>query len=98
MRINTNVSALTALGNLNKVQSSVAGSMEKLSSGFRINRAGDDAAGLGISNQLNADIRAMSQAARNAEQAGGAPDHGRRRPERQLDPRAYEGARRAVRV
>jgi flagellin len=70
MRINTNVSALTALSNLNKVQDAVSSSMEKLSSGFRINKAGDDAAGLGISNQLNADIRAMTQASRNAEQAG----------------------------
>jgi len=70
MRINTNISALTALGNLNKVQDAVSSSMEKLSSGFRINKAGDDAAGLGISNQLNADIRAMTQASRNAEQAG----------------------------
>ncbi len=70
MRINTNVSALTALGNLNKVQDNVASSMQKLSSGFRINKAGDDAAGLGISNQMGADIKAMTQASRNAEQAG----------------------------
>ncbi len=70
MRINTNVSALTSLGNLNKVQNAVSSSMEKLSSGFRINRAGDDAAGLGISNQMGADIKAMTQASRNAEQAG----------------------------
>ena len=69
MRINTNVGALNALGNLNKVQDAVSSSMEKLSSGFRINRAGDDAAGLGISNQMNADIKAMQQTSRNAEQA-----------------------------
>jgi flagellin len=70
MRINTNVSALTALSNLNKVQDAVGSSMQKLSSGFRINKAGDDAAGLGISNQMGADIKAMTQASRNAEQAG----------------------------
>jgi flagellin len=70
MRINTNVSALTALSNLNRVQDEVSNSMQKLSSGFRINRAGDDAAGLGISNQMNADIKAMQQTSRNAEQAG----------------------------
>jgi flagellin len=70
MRINTNVSSLNALSNLNKVQDSVSSSMEKLSSGFRINKAGDDAAGLGISNQMNADIKAMEQTSRNAEQAG----------------------------
>jgi flagellin len=44
--------------------------MAKLSSGFRINKSGDDAAGLGIANKLNADVRASSQASRNAEQAG----------------------------
>jgi flagellin len=70
MRINTNVSALTALSNLNKVQDAIGSSMQKLSSGFRINKAGDDAAGLGISNQMGADIKAMTQASRNAEQAG----------------------------
>jgi flagellin len=70
MRINTNVSALNALSNLNKVQDAVSSSMQKLSSGFRINKAGDDAAGLGIANQMNADIKAMQQTSRNAEQAG----------------------------
>jgi len=70
MRINTNVSALNALSNLNKVQDAVSSSMEKLSSGFRINRAGDDAAGLGIANQMGSDITAMTQASRNADQAG----------------------------
>jgi len=69
MRINTNVSALGAYNNLSKVQSSVNESMAKLSSGFRINKAADDAAGLGISNKLRADIRSMTQASRNAEQA-----------------------------
>lgn len=68
MRINTNVSAMNAANNLSKVQNAVSSSMEKLSSGFRINHASDDAAGLGIANKLRADGRALSQASRNAEQ------------------------------
>ncbi len=69
MRINTNVSALRAQGNLTRVENEVSASMAKLSSGFRITRAADDAAGLGIANVLRADIRSLGQAARNAEQA-----------------------------
>jgi flagellin len=69
MRINTNVSALQASLNLNKTQDQAAASMAKLSSGFRINRAADDAAGLGIANKLRADTRSLVQASRNAEQA-----------------------------
>ncbi len=69
MRINTNVAANEASRNLNRVNMDVSGSMAKLSSGFRINKAGDDAAGLGIANKLRADTRALSQAAKNAEQA-----------------------------
>jgi len=69
MRINTNISAMNASRNLWSTQQSIDSSMSKLSSGFRINRAADDAAGLGISNKLRADIRSMGQASRNAEQA-----------------------------
>jgi flagellin len=69
MRINTNTSALTAFGNLSRVDRAVSDSMAKLSSGFRINKAADDAAGLGIANKLHADVRAVTQASRNAEQA-----------------------------
>jgi flagellin len=69
MRINTNVSALNAQRNLSNSNAEAAGSMAKLSSGFRINRAADDAAGLGIANKLRADTRALGQASRNAEQA-----------------------------
>lgn len=69
MRINTNISALRAQGNLTRVNEEVSKSMAKLSSGFRITRAADDAAGLGIANVLRADIRALGQAARNSEQA-----------------------------
>ncbi len=69
MRINTNVSAMAAARNLGLVQNEIQKSSEKLSSGFRINHASDDAAGLGIANKLRSDIRAYSQASRNAEQA-----------------------------
>ena len=69
MRINTNVSANAALLNLSRVQNAVSSSMEKLSSGFRINHASDDAAGLGIANSLRANTRALTQASNNAEQA-----------------------------
>ena len=58
MRINTNVSAINAYTNLGKVQNSVSESMAKLSSGLRINKASDDAAGLGIANTLRAGNRA----------------------------------------
>jgi flagellin len=68
-RINTNVSALVAGNNLNRVQNMVSQSMAKLSSGLRITRASDDAAGLGIANRLRADIRSLNQAGRNADQA-----------------------------
>jgi len=69
MRINTNVSALSAARNLTNTQNAVAASTQKLSSGFRITRAADDAAGLGTANVLRSDIRAYNQATRNAEQA-----------------------------
>ena len=69
MRINTNISALHAQRNLSRVNDEVSKSMAKLSSGFRITRASDDSAGLGIANILRADIRSLGQAARNAEQA-----------------------------
>ena len=68
MKINTNVSALQASKNLGMVQDQIAASTAKLSSGFRITKASDDAAGLGIANTLRSDIRAYTQASRNAEQ------------------------------
>ena len=69
MRINTNISALTANRSLQNTASAVSKSMAKLSSGFRINSASDDAAGLAIANKFRADVRALTQASRNAEQA-----------------------------
>jgi flagellin len=72
MRINTNVSALTAQKNLFASQRALDGSMAKLSSGLRITRAGDDAAGLAIANQLSASTRALKVAVNNAEQGNAA--------------------------
>ncbi|MEW5919138.1 MAG: flagellin [Gemmatimonadota bacterium] len=69
MRINTNISAINAHRNLTLVNEALTKSTAKLSSGFRITRAADDAAGLGIANVFRADTRALNQAARNAEQA-----------------------------
>lgn len=69
MRINTNVSALNTMRTLGKTNESVSKQIGRLSSGFRINSARDDAAGLGIANRLRADTQSMKQAARNAEQA-----------------------------
>jgi flagellin len=69
MRINTNVSALNAHRNLSQTQASSSESMAKLSSGFRINKAAEDAAGLGIANQMRSTTRSLVQAGRNAEQA-----------------------------
>ncbi len=68
MRINTNVAALTANKNLFNSQRTLGDSMGKLSSGLRINRAGADAAGLAIANQLRASTRALTVATNNAEQ------------------------------
>jgi flagellin len=68
MRINTNVGALNASRNLFVNNMEVDGSMRKLSSGLRISRAADDAAGLSIANKLRAQSRSLTQAAGNAEQ------------------------------
>jgi flagellin len=67
MRINANIAALNASRNLSGTQSSLGKSLEKLSSGYRINRAADDAAGLAISEGLRAEIRGSQQAQRNAQ-------------------------------
>jgi flagellin len=64
--INTNISSLTAQRNLMSSQASLATSMQRLSSGLRINSAKDDAAGLAISDRMTAQIRGSNQAARNA--------------------------------
>ncbi len=64
--INTNVSSLNAQRNLNTSQTSLATSMQRLSSGLRINSAKDDAAGLAIADRMNAQIRGINVAVRNA--------------------------------
>jgi len=66
LRINTNVGSINAQRALGNTRGNVAKSLERLSSGSRINRAGDDAAGLAISENLNAQIRGLGQARRNA--------------------------------
>lgn len=68
-QINTNVGALNANRNLNATQSSLNKSLEKLSSGLRINRAADDAAGLSISEGLRSQISGIKVAQRNAQDA-----------------------------
>ena len=67
LRINTNVSSLNAQRNLGQTRGAQQKVLEQLSSGNRINRAGDDAAGLAISDNLKAQIRGLSQAERNAQ-------------------------------
>ena len=64
--INTNIPSLTSQRNLNSSQNDVATSLQRLSSGLRINSAKDDAAGLAISERFTAQIRGLNQAARNA--------------------------------
>src|SRR5437867_11327641 len=67
MRINTNVDALAAMRNLSTLSVSLSQSIERLSSGMRINHAADDAAGLSISQKLEAQVRGTAQAQRNAQ-------------------------------
>jgi flagellin len=66
MTINTNMISLNAQRNLSTSQSSLATSMQRLSSGLRVNSAGDDAAGLAIADRMNAQIRGINVAIRNA--------------------------------
>ena len=66
-RINNNISALIAQGNLNKTQNNLTKSIERLSSGLRINRGADDAAGLTISEKLRGQIRGLNRAVGNAQ-------------------------------
>ena len=66
MRINHNIAALNTYGKLSSNQATTSKSLEKLSSGLRINRAGDDAAGLAISEKMRGQIRGLDQATRNS--------------------------------
>src|SRR4051794_10789612 len=65
--INTNVAALNSYRNLSNTQNDISKSLEKLSTGLRINRAADDAAGLSISEGLRSQVNGLNVAARNAQ-------------------------------
>jgi flagellin len=67
LRINNNIEAVNAHRNLQLTALSMSKSMEKLSSGLRINRASDDAAGLAISEKLRGQVKGLTQAVRNAQ-------------------------------
>ncbi len=67
VRINHNISALNAWRQLTVTEGKLAKSLERLSSGLRINRAADDAAGLAVSDKMRSQIRSISQAVRNAQ-------------------------------
>ncbi|HCZ15470.1 MAG TPA: flagellin, partial [Candidatus Accumulibacter sp.] len=64
--INTNVASLNSQRSLNMSQTSLASSLQRLSSGLRINSAKDDAAGLAISQRMTSQINGLNQASRNA--------------------------------
>ena len=66
MRINTNIAALNSHRMLERNTNTSAKNLERLSSGMRINRASDDAAGLAISEKMNAQIRGLKMASRNS--------------------------------
>jgi len=67
--VNTNILSINSQKNLNKVQASLSTSMQRLSSGLRINTAKDDAAGIAIASRMTSQIRGLSQAVRNANNA-----------------------------
>ncbi|ACM23998.1 flagellar hook-associated protein FlgL [Thermotoga neapolitana] len=69
MRINHNISALNAWRNISQTQYSMSKTLERLSSGLRINRAGDDAAGLAISEKMRGQIKGLNMAIKNAQDA-----------------------------
>jgi flagellin len=66
LRINTNVASINAQRNLSQTKTAMDKSLEQLSSGSRINKAADDAAGLAVSENLKSQIRSLDQATRNA--------------------------------
>ena len=67
--INSNILSLTAQRNLNRTQGDLATSIQRLSSGLRVNSAKDDAAGLAISDRFTTQVRGLDQAIRNANDA-----------------------------
>ncbi|SEQ91806.1 flagellin, partial [Pseudomonas lutea] len=66
MTVNTNVASLSVQKNLNRASDSLSNSMQRLSSGLKINSAKDDAAGLQIANRLTSQIRGLNVAVKNA--------------------------------
>jgi len=66
MVINTNISSINTQRQLSSTNNALSTSMERLSSGLRVNSAKDDAAGLAIANRMNSQIRGMGVAVRNA--------------------------------
>ena len=66
MRINTNISAIITNNQLSKVQGSLEKSLERLSSGYKINHAADDPAGMAISLKMRSQLRGLDQASNNA--------------------------------
>ncbi len=90
LRVNTNVEAFNAHRNLENTQMQLSKSMQKLSSGLRINSAADDAAGLAISEKMRSQINGTDQAQRNAHGRHLArPDRRRRLQRDALDPAAH---------
>ena len=69
LRVNTNVPSLTALRMVNQTDQNLASSLQRLSTGLRINVASDDPSGLVISEQLRAQISSLGQASENAQNA-----------------------------
>ncbi len=65
MKINTNIAAVLASSHLNRTEDKITTSLERLSSGYRINKAADDAAGMAISEKMHAQIRGLQRASRN---------------------------------
>ena len=68
-RINTNTASLNTYRSYGSAQAGLEQNIERLSSGLRINKAADDAAGLAISNRMDNQVRGMQQANRNVQQA-----------------------------
>ena len=66
LTVRTNVAALGAIGKLNKTQNNLTSSLEKISSGLRVNRAADDSAGMSVASRMESDNASLKQAMRNA--------------------------------
>lgn len=69
LRVNTNVAAINSHNNLTKTDAAMSKNMERLSSGYRINHASDDAAGLSIANRLRTNVKSLTVASRNVTEA-----------------------------